>query len=96
MNPEKLNIHSRFTPFAIINSDYRGELKVLLANLGRAPFAIARGERIAQLVVSRVERARLAEVDSLSPTPRGAGGFGSTGRRGKPHQAKRSRPPPGT
>jgi len=44
VNPEKLNVHSRFTPFAIINSDYRGELKVLLANLGTAPFAIARGE----------------------------------------------------
>ena len=62
-----------------IDSDYRGELMVLLANLGAAPFAIARGERIAQLVVSRVAQARLAEVESLTATPRGAGGFGSTG-----------------
>lgn len=74
-----------------IDSDYRGELKVLLANLGTAPFAIARGERIAQLVVSRVEQARLEEVESLSATPRGAGGFGSTGTAG-PQQPKRPRP----
>jgi len=62
-----------------IDSDYRGELQVLLANLGSAPFAIARGERIAQLVVQRVEQARLIEVAGIAPTPRGAGGFGSTG-----------------
>jgi len=62
-----------------IDSDYRGELKVLLANLGTAPFAIARGERIAQLVVSRVAQAGLIEVESLTATPRGASGFGSTG-----------------
>jgi dUTP pyrophosphatase len=74
-----------------IDSDYRGELKVLLANLGTVPFAIARGERIAQLVVSRVEQARLDEVESLSATPRGAGGFGSTGTAGPPHQPKRPR-----
>jgi dUTP diphosphatase len=79
-----------------IDSDYRGELKVLLANLGTAPFAIERGQRIAQLVVSRVEQARLAEVESLSPTPRGAGGFGSTGTRAKPHGAPRHRPRPRT
>ena len=86
VNPEKLNVHSRFTPFASINSDYRGELKVLLANLGAAPFAIARGERIAQLVVQRIEHARLREVTNLEPTPRGAG---STGNAGKPQGAKR-------
>ena len=74
-----------------IDSDYRGELKVLLANLGAAPFAIARGERIAQLVVSRVERARLAEVERLSATPRGAGGFGSTGTARPPSLPKRPR-----
>jgi len=79
VNLENVNIHSRFTPFAITNSDYRGELKVLLANLGTAPFAIARGERIAQLVVSRVAQAGLIEVETLTATPRGAGGFGSTG-----------------
>src|SRR5215470_19475145 len=92
VNLENVNIHSRFTPFAITNSDYRGELKVLLANLGAAPFAIARGERIAQLVVSRVAQARLAEVERLSATPRGAGGFGSTGTAGSPSHPKRPRP----
>ena len=63
-----------------IDSDYRGEVKVILANLGTAPFAVVRGERIAQLVPAPVLRATLAEVDSLDDTVRGAGGFGSTGR----------------
>ena len=62
-----------------IDSDYRGEVQVLLVNLGSEPFEIARGERIAQLVVQRVEQARLVEVARLPPTRRGAGGFGSTG-----------------
>ena len=52
---------------------------VLLANLGEASFSIRRGERIAQLVVQRVERALLVEVDAAAATARGAGGFGSTG-----------------
>jgi len=63
-----------------IDSDYRGEVKVILANLGSEPFVIARGDRIAQLVPAPVQRATLAEVDSLDDTARGAGGFGSTGR----------------
>ena len=63
-----------------IDSDYRGEVKVILANLGSEPFAVVRGERIAQLVPAPVLRATLAEVASLDDTPRGAGGFGSTGR----------------
>jgi dUTP pyrophosphatase len=63
-----------------IDSDYRGEVKVILANLGDAPFPIARGERIAQLVPAVVQRATLDEVGSLDETLRGAGGFGSTGR----------------
>ncbi|CAN5554488.1 dUTP diphosphatase [soil metagenome] len=63
-----------------IDSDYRGEVKVILANLGAEPFAIARGDRIAQLVPAPVQRAILDEVDSLEDTARGAGGFGSTGR----------------
>ena len=63
-----------------IDSDYRGEVKVILANLGSEPFPIARGDRIAQLVPAAVQRATLAEVDSLDDTARGAGGFGSTGR----------------
>lgn len=62
-----------------IDSDYRGEVKVILANLGSAPFPIARGERIAQLVPAVVQRAALDEVASLDATLRGAGGFGSTG-----------------
>jgi dUTP pyrophosphatase len=63
-----------------IDSDYRGEVKVILINLGEAPFAIARGERIAQLVPAPVQRATLAIVDALDDTDRGSGGFGSTGR----------------
>jgi dUTP pyrophosphatase len=64
-----------------IDSDYRGEVKVLLINLGDAPWEIQRGERIAQLIVQRVEHAKLVEVAVLDSTPRGAGGFGSTGVR---------------
>ena len=64
-----------------IDSDYRGEVKVILANLGDAPFPIARGDRIAQLVPAPVLRAELAEVATLDETERGAGGFGSTGTR---------------
>ncbi|WP_380778677.1 dUTP diphosphatase [Sphingomonas sp. R86520] len=63
-----------------IDSDYRGEVKVILANLGREAFAIARGDRIAQLVPAVVLRAALDEVATLDETPRGMGGFGSTGR----------------
>jgi len=63
-----------------IDADYRGEVKVILANLGDAPFEVKRGERIAQLVPAAVQRARFAEVDELDDTARGTGGFGSTGR----------------
>ncbi|MFN3434179.1 MAG: dUTP diphosphatase [Sphingomonas sp.] len=63
-----------------IDSDYRGEVKVILINLGEAPFAVARGERIAQLVPAPVQRARLEMVEFLDDTVRGSGGFGSTGR----------------
>ncbi|ODN68704.1 Deoxyuridine 5'-triphosphate nucleotidohydrolase [Methylobrevis pamukkalensis] len=63
-----------------IDADYRGEVKVILINLGDAPFVIARGERIAQVVIAPVTQARLVEVASLDETARGAGGFGSTGR----------------
>ncbi len=62
-----------------IDSDYRGEVKIILANLGDAPFEIALGDRIAQLVPAAVQRAALSEVDTLDETVRGAGGFGSTG-----------------
>lgn len=63
-----------------IDSDYRGEVKVILANLGQEPFAIARGDRIAQLVPAPVQRAVLEVVEALDDTARGVGGFGSTGR----------------
>src|SRR5881394_552347 len=63
-----------------IDSDYRGEVKVILANLGQEPFEIRRGERIAQLVPAAVVQATLIEVEALADTARGAGGFGSTGR----------------
>jgi dUTP diphosphatase len=66
-----------------IDSDYRGEVGVLLVNLGDEPFAIRRGERIAQLVVQRVERARLVEGQRIAQTRRGASGFGSTGMKAK-------------
>jgi dUTP pyrophosphatase len=66
-----------------IDSDYRGEVMVLLANLGDAAFDIRRGERIAQLVIQRVEQAALVEVDATTATSRGAGGFGSTGRKSR-------------
>jgi dUTP pyrophosphatase len=62
-----------------IDPDYRGELKVLLINLGNEPVKIERGDRIAQLVISPVARARLIEVHEVSTTVRGEGGFGSTG-----------------
>jgi dUTP pyrophosphatase len=62
-----------------VDSDYRGEIKVLLINHGAEPFMLRSGERIAQLVVARVERVRLVE-GVLSPTARGAGGYGHTGR----------------
>jgi len=64
---------------ATIDSDYRGELMVALVNLGAEPFAVARGMRIAQMVVARVERVTFEEVAQLPATGRGDGGFGSTG-----------------
>jgi dUTP pyrophosphatase len=64
---------------ATIDSDYRGELMVALVNLGAEPFAVARGMRIAQMVVARVERVTFEEVEQLPATGRGDGGFGSTG-----------------
>jgi len=62
-----------------IDADYRGEVKVILANLGSEPFDIRRGDRIAQLVPAVVQYARFTEVEELDETVRGAGGFGSTG-----------------
>lgn len=66
-----------------IDSDYRGELKVILINLGPEPFAIARGDRVAQLVLAPVVQAAWDEVAELDATERGTGGFGSTGGHAK-------------
>lgn len=63
-----------------IDSDYRGEVGVILINLGQEPFLIRRGERIAQMVIAAVAQATVVEVADLDETARGAGGFGSTGR----------------
>ncbi len=62
-----------------IDSDYRGEIKVALINLGHEPFTVTHGMRIAQLVIAPVTHAKVIEVESLDATPRGAAGFGSTG-----------------
>ncbi len=64
----------------LVDSGYRGEIKVLLVNHDRAVVTVARGDRIAQLVVQRVEPTELIEVDELPSSDRGTGGFGSTGR----------------
>ena len=64
-----------------IDSDYRGEIKIILINLGEAPFQIERGMRIAQMIVAPVTRAVLDVMEKLPPTSRGQGGFGSTGKR---------------
>lgn len=63
-----------------IDADYRGEVQVLLVNLGSEPVVVTRGMRIAQMVVAAVAQTRLVEVETLDDTARGAGGFGSTGR----------------
>lgn len=62
-----------------IDSDYRGEIKVILINLGQESFAVRRGDRIAQLVFNKIAQAGLVEVSELPETERGVGGFGSTG-----------------
>lgn len=62
-----------------IDSDYRGEVKVILANLGEDDFQITKGDRIAQIVVAPVQHAAMVEVEDIDETARGAGGFGSTG-----------------
>jgi len=63
-----------------VDADYRGELAVILVNLGQEPFIIKRGERIAQMVIAPVTQGSFVEVELLDETARGAGGFGSTGK----------------
>jgi dUTP pyrophosphatase len=65
-----------------VDSDYRGEVKAILINLGAQPFRISRGMKIAQLVVASCMRAELIEIAELPPSPRGGGGFGSTDKIG--------------
>jgi dUTP pyrophosphatase len=62
-----------------IDADYRGEIGVILFNFSDTPFAVHRGDRIAQMVIAKLERARFEQVETLSRTARGAGGFGHTG-----------------
>jgi dUTP pyrophosphatase len=64
-----------------IDSDYRGEVRVILINLGREPFTVSHGDRIAQLVIAAVADVRFVEVDLLQDSARGEGGFGHTGTR---------------
>ncbi len=63
-----------------IDADYRGEVLIAVINLGRAAYTVRRGDRIAQMVIQEVSRARIQEVDMLDATARGSGGFGHTGR----------------
>jgi len=72
--------HGIDTLAGVIDSDYRGEVRVVLVNHGREPFRIATGDRVAQLLLQRVERAAFITSDALAETERGEGGFGSTGR----------------
>jgi dUTP pyrophosphatase len=72
--------HGIDTLAGVIDSDYRGEVRVVLVNHGEETFRVAPGDRIAQLLLQQVERAAFAPVSSIEDTDRGAGGFGSTGR----------------
>ena len=72
--------HGIDTLAGVIDSDYRGEVRVALVNHGDEPFRIERGDRIAQLLVQRVERAAFVAAPAIDDTDRGGGGFGSTGR----------------
>jgi len=72
--------HGIDTLAGVIDSDYRGEVRVVLVNHGEEPFRVSPGDRVAQLLVQRVERAAFVAVSSVEVTGRGAGGFGSTGR----------------
>ena len=64
----------------VIDSDYRGEVRVMLVNLGAEPYTVSPGERIAQLVIAPVTQPEIVETDVVDETDRGAGGFGSTGK----------------
>lgn len=72
--------HGLDTLAGVIDSDYRGEVRVVLVNHGQEPVVLAKGDRIAQLLIQRIERAVFGKVDGLDESGRGHGGFGSTGR----------------
>jgi dUTP pyrophosphatase len=72
--------HGIDTMAGVIDSDYRGEVRVVLVNHGEEPFRVARGDRVAQLLLQRVERVAFAASAAIDDTDRGTGGFGSTGR----------------
>jgi dUTP pyrophosphatase len=72
--------HGIDTLAGVIDSDYRGEVRVVLVNHGEEPFRVAPGDRVAQLLVQRVERAAFVAAPAIDETERGSGGFGSTGR----------------
>jgi dUTP pyrophosphatase len=72
--------HGIDTLAGVIDADYRGEVRVVLVNHGAEPFRIAAGDRVAQLLIQKIERVRFVRAATLSETQRGAGGFGSTGR----------------
>jgi dUTP pyrophosphatase len=72
--------HGIDTLAGVVDSDYRGEVRVVLINHGAEPFAIRAGDRIAQMLIQRVERAAFVSADAVGDTARGTGGFGSTGR----------------
>lgn len=76
-----------------IDADYRGEVQVILINLGPRAVTISRGDRIAQMVVAPVTKVAIAAVTAIDTTTRGVGGFGSTGQRGRPAKAKRAKLP---
>lgn len=78
MSPNRLP-SPEFTLHRVMNSDYRGEVSVVLIHHGSEDFTVTRGDRIAQLVIAPVSHARLSEVETLDETARGAGGYGSTG-----------------
>jgi dUTP pyrophosphatase len=72
--------HGIDTLAGVVDSDYRGEVRVVLVNHGEEPFTIRKGDRIAQILIQRVERVEFAAAEDLSASVRGVGGFGSTGR----------------
>jgi dUTP pyrophosphatase len=74
-----------------VDADYRGEIQVILVNLGTEPFVIRRGMRIAQMVIAPVQRAKLVETRNLDPTERATGGFGSTGTASKTNDERARR-----